>query len=93
MEKVQTPDQVRLAIDALAKAVYERGFGDLVSRINNQLDRSGIGGDDGCFIGVLDIAGFEIFENNNFEQLCINYSNSLTNICSSWSKKNMQENT
>ncbi|KJF60622.1 myosin type II heavy chain [Coccidioides immitis RS] len=75
VEKVQTPEQVRFALDALAKGIYERGFGDLVTRINNQLDQSGIGGDDSCFIGVLDIAGFEIFENNSFEQLCINYTN------------------
>ncbi|KAK2807657.1 hypothetical protein FQN51_000094 [Onygenales sp. PD_10] len=75
VEKVQTPEQVRLAIDALAKGIYERGFGDLVTRINDQLDRSGTGGDDSYFIGVLDIAGFEIFENNSFEQLCINYTN------------------
>jgi myosin protein heavy chain len=75
VEKVQTPEQVNLAIDALAKGIYERGFGDLVDRINRQLDRSGSGGDDARFIGVLDIAGFEIFENNSFEQLCINYTN------------------
>jgi myosin protein heavy chain len=75
VEKAQTPEQVRLALDALAKGIYERGFGDLVNRINNQLDRSSIAGDDTYFIGVLDIAGFEIFETNSFEQLCINYTN------------------
>jgi len=75
VEKVQTPEQVSLSIDALAKGIYERGFGDLVDRINHQLDRSGSGADDSHFIGVLDIAGFEIFEENSFEQLCINYTN------------------
>jgi len=75
VEKVQTPEQVRLAIDALAKGIYERSFGDLVTRINKQLDRSSAGSDDTHFIGVLDIAGFEIFDENSFEQLCINYTN------------------
>ncbi|XRM38341.1 class II myosin [Aspergillus tubingensis] len=75
VEKVQTPEQVRLALDALAKGIYERGFSNLVDRINNQLDRSTVAGDDSFFIGVLDIAGFEIFKNNSFEQLCINYTN------------------
>ncbi|KAI6435164.1 hypothetical protein MCOR22_009326 [Pyricularia oryzae] len=75
VEKVQTPEQVRLGIDALSKGIYERAFGDLVTRINRQLDRTGMGMDDSRFIGVLDIAGFEIFEENSFEQLCINYTN------------------
>lgn len=75
VEKVQTPEQVRLALDALSKGIYERGFGDLVSRINRQLDGPGMGADDSHFIGVLDIAGFEIFDENSFEQLCINYTN------------------
>ena len=75
VEKVQTPEQVRSALDALSKGIYERAFGDLVSRINHQLDRTTMGLDDSHFIGVLDIAGFEIFEENSFEQLCINYTN------------------
>ncbi len=75
VEKVQTPDQVRSSLDALSKGIYERSFGDLVTRINRQLDRNGMGMDDSHFIGVLDIAGFEIFETNSFEQLCINYTN------------------
>lgn len=75
VEKVQTPDQVRSSLDALSKGIYERAFGDLVSRINRQLDRTGTGIDDSQFIGVLDIAGFEIFDANSFEQLCINYTN------------------
>lgn len=75
VEKVQTAEQVKFALDALAKGIYERGFGDLVSRINKRLDRGGLTSDDNHFIGVLDIAGFEIFEHNSFEQLCINYTN------------------
>ena len=75
VEKVQTPEQVRSSLDALSKSIYEREFGDLVTRINRQLNRNQLGHEDSRFIGVLDIAGFEIFEDNSFEQLCINYTN------------------
>ncbi|KAL7266983.1 class II myosin [Rhizina undulata] len=68
----RTAEQVKLSLDALAKGLYERGFGKLVEMVNGKLDTKGEG--EG-FIGVLDIAGFEIFESNSFEQLCINYTN------------------
>uniref|UniRef100_A0A2I3GVA3 Myosin-9 n=1 Tax=Nomascus leucogenys TaxID=61853 RepID=A0A2I3GVA3_NOMLE len=61
------------AIEALAKATYERMFRWLVLRINKALDKTKRQG--ASFIGILDIAGFEIFDLNSFEQLCINYTN------------------
>uniref|UniRef100_A0A3Q3J775 Myosin, heavy chain 14, non-muscle n=1 Tax=Monopterus albus TaxID=43700 RepID=A0A3Q3J775_MONAL len=54
-------------------ATYERLFRWLVYRINRALDRRQRQG--ASFIGILDIAGFEIFQLNSFEQLCINYTN------------------
>ncbi|KAI8646804.1 P-loop containing nucleoside triphosphate hydrolase protein [Parasitella parasitica] len=66
--------QVVASIDALAKTLYERNFAYLVERINKAIDGSK-SKDILGFIGVLDIAGFEIFESNSFEQLCINYTN------------------
>lgn len=60
-----TPDiclsaQADFAIEALAKATYERMFRWLVMRINKALDKTKRQG--ASFIGILDIAGFEIFE-------------------------------
>ncbi|KAJ1999370.1 class II myosin, partial [Coemansia thaxteri] len=68
----RTLQQVTYSVEALARSMYERMFGALVSRINAAMSRP-----DGksTFIGVLDIAGFEILETNSFEQLCINYTN------------------
>lgn len=53
------------AVEALAKATYERLFRWLVHRINKALDRTKRQG--ASFIGILDIAGFEIFEVNKAE--------------------------
>merc|ERR1712193_487991 len=70
--KGQTVDQVYYALGAICKAMFERLFNWLVAIVNRALStdlpRS-------FFIGILDIAGFEIFEFNTFEQLCINFTN------------------
>uniref|UniRef100_A0A8C5ATW2 Myosin-10-like n=1 Tax=Gadus morhua TaxID=8049 RepID=A0A8C5ATW2_GADMO len=73
VQKAQTKEQADFAMEALAKATYERLFRWLVHRINRALDRTKRQG--ASFIGILDIAGFEIFQLNSFEQLCINYTN------------------
>uniref|UniRef100_A0A8B9F4J7 Uncharacterized protein n=1 Tax=Amazona collaria TaxID=241587 RepID=A0A8B9F4J7_9PSIT len=70
--KGQTVQQVINSVGALAKAVYEKMFLWMVVRINQQLDTKQ---PRQYFIGVLDIAGFEIFDFNSFEQLCINFTN------------------
>ncbi|XP_034717471.1 myosin-6-like [Etheostoma cragini] len=70
--KGQSVQQVNYSIGALAKSVYEKMFLWMVIRINQSLETKQ---PRQYFIGVLDIAGFEIFDFNTFEQLCINYTN------------------
>ncbi|KAM9118883.1 myosin-1B-like isoform 2-T2 [Pangshura tecta] len=70
--KGQTVQQVHNSVGALAKAVFEKMFLWMVIRINQQLDTKQ---PRQYFIGVLDIAGFEIFDFNSLEQLCINFTN------------------
>merc|ERR1719394_420614 len=70
--KGQTVEQVYYALGAICKAVFEKLFNWLVAVVNRalstELPKS-------FFIGILDIAGFEIFDFNTFEQLCINFTN------------------
>ncbi|XDV48085.1 hypothetical protein PO909_017576, partial [Leuciscus waleckii] len=70
--KGQSVQQVYYAVGALSKSVYEKMFLWMVVRINQSLDTKQ---PRQYFIGVLDIAGFEIFDFNTFEQLCINFTN------------------
>ncbi|XP_048841048.1 myosin VIa isoform X4 [Brienomyrus brachyistius] len=64
-------EQANSARDALAKAIYSRLFDHVVKRVNQCFPFE----TSATFIGVLDIAGFEYFEHNSFEQFCINYCN------------------
>ncbi|XP_042688493.1 LOW QUALITY PROTEIN: unconventional myosin-Ia [Centrocercus urophasianus] len=59
--------------DALAKNIYSRLFDWLVDRINASIRVKP--GKQRKVMGVLDIYGFEIFQDNGFEQFIINYCN------------------
>ena len=57
---------------ALIKDIYSRMFDELMRVVNRVLEPE----DSYCgFIGILDIFGFEVFEYNSMEQLCINFAN------------------
>ncbi|EDO26335.1 predicted protein, partial [Nematostella vectensis] len=76
MEKGHNEKEAYHGRDALAKAAYDRLFSWIVSRINDSIEVRDKKEHGKCtVIGVLDIYGFEIFETNSFEQLCINYCN------------------
>lgn len=60
--------------DALAKGIYNNLFEWIVERVNVSLKEANAQFEKKS-IGILDIYGFEIFEHNSFEQICINYVN------------------
>ncbi|GAA5976419.1 hypothetical protein JCM5350_001685 [Sporobolomyces pararoseus] len=66
------PAQAISVRDALAKAIYNNLFEWIVDRVNISMKSKSPAAN---IIGVLDIYGFEIFDTNQFEQLCINYVN------------------
>uniref|UniRef100_A0A3Q2DSM4 Methyl-CpG binding domain protein 3b n=1 Tax=Cyprinodon variegatus TaxID=28743 RepID=A0A3Q2DSM4_CYPVA len=71
--KPMTGQQALEARDALAKHIYGQLFTWTVRRLNSALQSQK--GKAKSFIGVLDIYGFETFDQNSFEQFCINYAN------------------
>merc|ERR1719312_1999690 len=72
VNKGQSLEQVNFAVNAMSKMLFERMFLWQVKRINEALDTKEARAH---FIGVLDIAGFEIFDFNSLDQLCINVTN------------------
>jgi myosin heavy subunit len=72
VSKGQTVEQITYGMAALVKGVFEKLFNWIAKQCNvalaTKLPRA-------FFIGCLDIAGFEIFGFNTFEQLCINFTN------------------
>ncbi|XP_022905127.2 unconventional myosin-XIX-like [Onthophagus taurus] len=58
--------------NCLMRYLYNNLFLWLIDRVNEQIYYPE---NDYKLLGILDIYGFEVFESNTFEQLCINYAN------------------
>merc|ERR1711892_128131 len=71
--KGQTCDQATSGIGGIARAVFDRVFKWLITKCNETLIDPTMKKNNFC--AVLDIAGFEIFEYNGFEQISINFVN------------------
>lgn len=72
--KLQT-SQAQENLDSIAKTLYSNLFDWLIVQVNVALANKSHSSSTNYFIGILDIFGFEVFELNSFEQLCINYAN------------------
>ncbi|CAK4647561.1 hypothetical protein LEN26_013176 [Aphanomyces euteiches] len=70
-----SPDKAEVTRDVVAKTMYAELFDWLVARINESIQYTPQDPAADRFIGVVDIFGFEIFETNSLEQLCINFAN------------------
>merc|ERR1711963_982132 len=71
--KGQTVSQASNSVSGIGRKIYELVFRFIVEKCNDtliDLTKKRV-----QFIGVLDIAGFEIFDYNGFEQICINFCN------------------
>jgi myosin heavy subunit len=66
-----TKDNSILTADSLAKDIYEKLFAYIIKKCNE----INVSSENAKFVGILDIFGFEIYNSNSFEQLCINYCN------------------
>ena len=73
VNKGSTCSQAANSVAGIARAIYERTFRIVVEKCNETLIDPTM--KKVHYIGVLDIAGFEIFDYNGFEQICINYVN------------------
>lgn len=63
---------VKNSCHALIQTIYTRAFDWILDKCNEQLNIRKV---KKYSIGLLDIVGFETFEENGFEQLCINFAN------------------
>merc|ERR1719436_381567 len=73
VQKGSTCQAAANSVAGIARAIYERSFRIVVDKCNETLCDPTM--KKVTYIGVLDIAGFEIFDYNGFEQICINYVN------------------
>jgi myosin heavy chain 6/7 len=73
VSKGQTCDGAASSVGGIGRSVYERVFTFIMNKCNETLFDPTM--KKVQYIGCLDIAGFEIFDYNGFEQICINFAN------------------
>ena len=64
--------EICINIRSFCEDIYERLFDYIINHIGLSLGKTS-----DRYISILDIFGFEIFDVNGYEQLCINYTNEL----------------
>lgn len=75
IRRLHSKQQAEDARDSIARVIYSRLFGWIVTKVNELLAGDVVAGSHVQEIGILDIFGFENFVRNRFEQLCINLAN------------------
>ncbi|KAM5127498.1 myosin-IIIb-like, partial [Mantella aurantiaca] len=75
IQRLHSQQQAEDSRDSIARVVYSRMFGWIVTKVNELLAGSMDRGAAVQEIAILDIFGFENFSVNRFEQLCINLAN------------------
>jgi myosin heavy chain 6/7 len=73
VSKGQTCSGAASSVSGIGRSVFERVFRFIVDKCNETL--IDVTMKKVLYIGCLDIAGFEIFDYNGFEQICINFCN------------------
>ena len=73
-----TATQINLTIQCITKSIYSNLFDFIVEKINKNINCDSLQNEEHLsFIGILDIFGFEVFKQNNYEQLLINFTNEI----------------
>ena len=76
IKKERSEEEKKVVLDTICQNLYLLLFNYIIEKINENINT-----EYDNYIGILDIFGFEVFKKNNFEQLCINYTNErLQNI-------------
>merc|ERR1711874_912426 len=90
--KGQTCDGASSSVGGIGRSIYERVFTFIMNKCNETLFDPTM--KKVQYIGCLDIACFEIFDYNGFEQICINFANEklqqfFNQHMLSWNRRNM----
>ena len=70
--KELSENEIIVKLKTHVEDIYENVFTNIIDKISSNLDKTS-----DTYISILDIFGFEVFESNGFEQLCINYTNEV----------------